>query len=61
MPKPFEDCLKNGGKVRTKDLPNNKYIHICFKGGKSYAGEVKTKQNPKQRYASMIKGRLQTK
>ena len=43
MPKEFDDCVKNGGKVRTKKLEADKYMHICFIGGKSYAGEVKTK------------------
>lgn len=43
MPKAFDDCVKRGGRIRTKKLSNGKYIHICFKGGKSYAGEVKTK------------------
>jgi len=44
MPKNFEKCVAQGGRVRTKKLPNGKYIHICFKDGKSYAGEVKTKK-----------------
>lgn len=44
MPKAFTDCVKNGGRVRTKNLGNGKYIHICFKNGKSYSGEVKKKQ-----------------
>ena len=44
MPKNFEKCVAQGGRVRTKKLSNGKYIHICFKDGKSYAGEVKTKK-----------------
>jgi len=48
MPKAFDDCVKSGGRVRTKKLKNGKYIHICFKGGKSYAGEVKTKLKNKK-------------
>jgi len=44
MPKAFEKCVAQGGRVRTKKLSNGKYIHICFKDGKSYAGEVKTKK-----------------
>ncbi len=43
MPADFERCVKEGGRVRTKELGNGKYMHICFKDGKSYAGEVKTK------------------
>ena len=46
MPKEFDACVKNGGKVRTKSLKDNKYMHICFKDGKSYAGEVKEKEMP---------------
>jgi len=41
MPQAFENCVKSGGRVRTKPLSGGKYIHICFKDGKSYAGEVK--------------------
>ena len=41
MPADFERCRKNGGRVRTKSLKGGKYQHFCYKGGKSYAGEVK--------------------
>jgi len=44
MPAAFDSCVKNGGRVRTKSLKDGKYIHMCFLGGKSYAGEVKSKQ-----------------
>jgi hypothetical protein len=43
MPADFNKCVKDGGKVRTKKLKGNKYLHVCFLNGKSYAGEVKTK------------------
>jgi hypothetical protein len=43
MPKAFEDCVKNGGRVRTKKLSKGRYMHICFLNGKSYAGHVKKK------------------
>ncbi len=43
MPEAFNKCVKSGGKVRTKSLKDSKYLRICFKGGKSYAGEVKKK------------------
>lgn len=45
MPAEFDNCVANGGRVRTKDLPNGKYMHICFYKGKSYAGEVRTKKD----------------
>ena len=41
MPKAFNDCVKNGGKVRTITLPNNKYRRICVLNGQVYKGEVK--------------------
>ena len=44
MPAAFQKCVAQGGRVRTKTLSGNKYMHICFKDGKSYAGEVKTKK-----------------
>lgn len=44
MPAAFESCRKRGGRIRTKKLSGGRYIHICFIGGKSYAGEVKKKK-----------------
>ncbi len=44
MPKAFEDCVNNGGRVRTKSLPKGKYMRICYLNGKSFAGEVRTKE-----------------
>jgi hypothetical protein len=44
MPAGFDKCVKAGGRIRTKELGGGKYMHICFIGGKSYAGEVKVKQ-----------------
>ena len=41
MPKAFNRCVSSGGRVRTKKLSGGRYIHLCFKGGRSYAGEVK--------------------
>jgi len=49
MPAAFDACVKGGGRVRTKALPKGHYIHICFKGGKSYAGEVKMKKDMKMK------------
>jgi len=44
-PQKFDDCVANGGRVRTKTLSEGKYIHICFPkgGGPGIAGEVKQK------------------
>ncbi len=46
MPAAFDACIKGGGRVITKKLSGNRYIHICFPrgGGPSVAGEVKTAQ-----------------
>jgi len=45
MPKDFTTCVAEGGRVRTKLLPENKYIKICYdKNGKSHAGEVKLRK-----------------
>lgn len=42
MPEDFDRCVSEGGRVRTKQLSDGRYIHICFdKNGKSHAGEVK--------------------
>jgi hypothetical protein len=59
MPKAFDTCQKQGGKIRTKTLSGNKYMHICIdKQGKSHAGYVKTKGNsPRENYANLLKGR----
>jgi len=56
MPAAFDRCVKMGGRVRTKDLGNNKYMHICFFKGKSFAGEVKTKQQEStNKYSGALK------
>lgn len=44
MPADFNKCVKDGGRVRTKQLSGGRYMHLCFIGGKSYAGEVHTKR-----------------
>ena len=49
MPRAFENCIKRGGRVRTKKLKGGKYIKICFINGKSYAGETHKKKNPRKR------------
>lgn len=44
MPKAFEQCVENGGRVRTKKLSGDRYMYICYLKGKSYAGEVHKKK-----------------
>ena len=48
MPEPFEKCVREGGRVRTKKVKGG-YIHICFINGKSYAGEVHHKVPTKKK------------
>ncbi|MHC1625557.1 MAG: hypothetical protein ACXQS2_06110 [Methermicoccaceae archaeon] len=54
MPKDFERCVRTGGRVRTKKLSGGKYIKICYKDGKSYAGEVHRRG---ERLARAMRGR----
>lgn len=44
MPKQFDQCVKAGGRVRTKRVNEREYMHICFAKGKSHAGEVKKRK-----------------
>lgn len=48
MPKAFDNCIKRGGRVRTLTLSRNRYRRICYIGGKSYLGHVKTKKKGKK-------------
>jgi len=48
MPQDFLNCVKNGGRVRTKVIKKGTYIHICYKDGKSYSGEVKHTKKTKE-------------
>ena len=51
MPRAFENCVKNGGRVRRISGPNKEhglkvgeYVNYCYLHGKSYRGEVKKKK-----------------
>jgi len=55
MPAAFERCQKNGGKIRTKELGNGKYVHVCFYKGKSFIGEIKKKESDKSKYSEGLK------
>jgi len=46
MPKEFDNCVKNGGRVRRKTLSGGRYINICYPrgGGNSVSGEVHEKK-----------------
>lgn len=50
MPEDFLKCVREGGKVITKKLDKEKYIHICYdKKGKSHTGELKYKKTRKEK------------
>lgn len=49
MPEAFDKCVAAGGRVRTKKLGGGKYMHICFKDGKSYPGEVKREKTEEKK------------
>ena len=44
MPQRFEDCVKRGGKVRTRKLSGNRFQKVCILDGKSFAGEIKKRK-----------------
>lgn len=50
MPKGFDKCQKSGGRIRTKELKGDKYMHICFDKKGSHAGYVKKKKKKKITY-----------
>jgi len=51
MPASFDRCVREGGRVRTIELGNGKYMHVCYKDGKSYSGEAKTKKKRSKKNA----------
>jgi phage I-like protein len=63
FPADFERCVRQGGRVRTISGPNkehglskDEYVKYCYKDGKSYRGEVKTKskKNTEPRKVSFL-------
>jgi hypothetical protein len=43
MPAKFNKCVKDGGNIKTIDVNDTQYMHVCYLNGESHAGEVKTK------------------
>lgn len=52
MPKSFDNCVSNGGRVITKKVNKSQYMHICYPkgGGSPVSGEVKS-------YKKVLKGK----
>ena len=44
MPADFLACVKANGKMVTKSLPDNKYVHGCKDSKGWHWGEIKKKQ-----------------
>jgi hypothetical protein len=48
MPKDFDKCQADGGRIRTVEVKGHPqdYLHVCYdKTGKSHSGNVKTKKS----------------
>jgi len=63
MPAAFTNCVKKGGKVRTVVINKKKgtYMHVCYKDGKAYPGEVKTKKSTAEQARVLVKKLLKLK
>lgn len=45
MPRDFDKCQAEGGRIRTVTLKGGKYLHVCYdKEGKAHSGETHTKK-----------------
>jgi len=48
MPEKFDQCVADGGRVRTMKVKGGRYMRICFdKAGKSHASEVRKSKETK--------------
>ena len=54
-PKDFDSCVSGGGRVRTKSIKGGRYMKICFKDGKSHAGEVMMSKDMEKKSKEMMK------
>lgn len=57
MPKAFDDCRRESGRIRTMTPNDSQYFRICFPpgGGPAVKGETKTKKDaekPKKKKGS---------
>lgn len=56
MPRDFNICRRNGGKIRTVSGPNkqyglgpHEYMHVCVLNNEVYKGEIKVKKESSQK------------
>lgn len=49
MPRLFNKCIANGGKIRTRTISKNRYRRICILDGKTYLGEIQIKKVAKKK------------
>lgn len=57
--KEFEDCVKNGGKLKTKNIKGNRYINICYdKEGNSYASRVMVRETDSDQISDKENGKV---
>lgn len=63
MPASFDNCMKNGGKVRTVEINKKKgtYMHVCYLNNKAYPGEVKTKKSKAELAKELVRNLLKLK
>jgi len=54
MPKAFNELVKKGARIRTKQLSHGRYVHIAYLNGKSAVGHVKKKKE-KESWATKLK------
>lgn len=45
MPRTFNEMVKKGAKIRTKQLSHGRFVRIATLGGKSAMGHVQTKKS----------------
>ena len=52
MPEAFLKCIRDGGKVITKKIDKDRYMHICYdENEKAHPGEIKWKESSKEKKA----------
>lgn len=56
MPESFLKCVREGGKIITKKIDKDRYMHICYdEKGKAHPGEIKWKESSKEKHSKRKK------